>query len=267
MMIGLGLALTLPPASLLDAAIRSMFSSGAQGAWYDPSDFSTLFQDSAGTTPVTATGQPVGKILDKSGKGNHATQATATSRPLLQQDGLGYYYLNFDGVDDSLATGNINFTVTDKMTVFAGVQKVSDAATASLVELSTSSSGNNGTFQVLAPTGVSAANIRFSGKGTVAASGTQTEAANEALVFTGIADIAAPRIASRKNGAYNGSDGAISLGTGTFGTYPLFIGARSGPTLPFNGRLYGLVVVGAAKTDADIALAERYVGSKMGIAL
>lgn len=34
--------------------------------WYDPSDLSTLFQDSAGTTPVTAVNGPVGLILDKS---------------------------------------------------------------------------------------------------------------------------------------------------------------------------------------------------------
>ena len=58
-----------------------LFSAGEQGVWYDPSDLTTLFQDSAGTTPVTATGQTVGKILDKSGRGNHATQATTASRP------------------------------------------------------------------------------------------------------------------------------------------------------------------------------------------
>jgi hypothetical protein len=43
-----------------------LFAAGEQGAWYDPSDFSTMFQDSAGTTPVTAVEQPVGLILDKS---------------------------------------------------------------------------------------------------------------------------------------------------------------------------------------------------------
>ena len=43
-----------------------LFSGGAKGAWYDPSDFSTLFQDSAGTTAVTAVEQPVGLMLDKS---------------------------------------------------------------------------------------------------------------------------------------------------------------------------------------------------------
>ena len=36
------------------------------GAWFDPSDMSTLYQDAEGTTPVTAVGQPVGLVLDKS---------------------------------------------------------------------------------------------------------------------------------------------------------------------------------------------------------
>jgi hypothetical protein len=62
---------------------QSLFSAGEQGAWYDPSDFSTMFQDSAGVTPVTAVEQPVGRILDKSGRGNTATQATSASRPVL----------------------------------------------------------------------------------------------------------------------------------------------------------------------------------------
>ena len=43
-----------------------LFTTGVNGAWYDPSDFSTLLQDAAGTTPVTAVGQPVGLMLDKS---------------------------------------------------------------------------------------------------------------------------------------------------------------------------------------------------------
>ena len=44
----------------------SLFANGEQGVWYDPSDLTTLFQDSAGTTPVTAVEQPVGLMLDKS---------------------------------------------------------------------------------------------------------------------------------------------------------------------------------------------------------
>lgn len=60
-----------------------LFRNGEAGAWYGPSDMSTMFQDSAGTTPVTAVEQPVGRILDKSGRGNHATQATTAAKPVL----------------------------------------------------------------------------------------------------------------------------------------------------------------------------------------
>ena len=48
----------------------SWFLKGEPGAWYDPSDLTTLFQDSAGTIPMSAVGtvadQPVGLMLDKS---------------------------------------------------------------------------------------------------------------------------------------------------------------------------------------------------------
>jgi len=77
--------------------IPSFFAASEQGVWYDPSDWSTLFQDSAGTAPVTAAGQPVGKMLDKSGRDNHASQGTATARPTFQ---TAPSRLTFDHVDD-----------------------------------------------------------------------------------------------------------------------------------------------------------------------
>ena len=43
----------------------SLFAAGESGYWLDPSDFSTMWQDSQGVTPVTATGQTCGLILDK----------------------------------------------------------------------------------------------------------------------------------------------------------------------------------------------------------
>ena len=76
-----GLAGRKVPQGTLTAMGELLFSASEPGAWYDPSDMSTLFQDSEGTVPVTAVEQPVGRILDKSGRGNHATQATTTKRP------------------------------------------------------------------------------------------------------------------------------------------------------------------------------------------
>ena len=62
----IGMAMRKPSGITLAQRIRALFAAGEQGVWYDPADFSTLFQDSAGTTPVTAVGQPVGLVLDKS---------------------------------------------------------------------------------------------------------------------------------------------------------------------------------------------------------
>ena len=43
-------------AGTLDSIYRELFGAGEKGAFYLPSDFRTMFQDSAGTTPVTALG-------------------------------------------------------------------------------------------------------------------------------------------------------------------------------------------------------------------
>lgn len=49
-----------------DRLMKSLFSNGEQGFFYDPNDLTTMFQDAAGTTAVNSTGQPVGLMLDKS---------------------------------------------------------------------------------------------------------------------------------------------------------------------------------------------------------
>lgn len=42
-----------------------LFSEGQQGAWYDPSDLATLFEDAVGSDPVTADNDMTGLALDK----------------------------------------------------------------------------------------------------------------------------------------------------------------------------------------------------------
>lgn len=44
--------------------ILAAFANGEQGAYYDFSDLSSMWQDAAGTTPVTANGQTVGLVYD-----------------------------------------------------------------------------------------------------------------------------------------------------------------------------------------------------------
>ena len=76
-----------------------LFKGGKQGVWYDPSDKSTLFQDVAGTIPVTKDGDPIGLMKDKSGNGYHATQPVSTARPLYRTDGILHWFES-DYVDD-----------------------------------------------------------------------------------------------------------------------------------------------------------------------
>jgi hypothetical protein len=70
--------------------------------WWEAGDISTLFQDSAGTTPVTADSQPVGRMSDKSGNGSHIIQTTSGARPLYKTATLPK--VTFDGTDDTLGT-------------------------------------------------------------------------------------------------------------------------------------------------------------------
>lgn len=246
--------------------IPLFFINSEQGAWYDPSDLTTLFQDSAGATPVTAAGQPVGRMLDKSGRGNHATQSTADRRPTYQIDSSGRPFLLFDGTDDGMLTSTIT-PGTDKVQVFAGARKLSDAAVGILVELSATIASNNGAFSIIAPlTNGSASYAAFS-KGTAQGAASYTNAAIAApvsSVITGVGDISGDFVRLRVNGTQVAAS-VSDQGTGNYLAYPLYIGRRGGTTFPFNGRLYSLIVrFGPNMTSGQITTTERWVNSKTG---
>lgn len=71
--------------SNFDHQIQKLFSNGEQGFWYDPNDLTTMFQNAGWTIPITAAGQTVGLMLDKSGLNNHARQTTPSRRPIFEQ--------------------------------------------------------------------------------------------------------------------------------------------------------------------------------------
>lgn len=65
-----------------DASMLDLFTSANSGLWYDFRDTNYLYQDSAGTVPVTSAGQPVGRVVDKTGNGNDAIQPQNAKRPV-----------------------------------------------------------------------------------------------------------------------------------------------------------------------------------------
>jgi len=262
------LSLALTRAGMQKFAPNQLFLAGAQGVWYDPSDLSTLFQDSAGTTPVTAVEQPVGLMLDKSGNGNHAFQAAVIDRPILRQDAGGRYYLAANGTNTWMQTNSIDFTATDKVTVFAGVRKLSDAATGFFAELSPSGTENNGAFVIVAPSTDGANSYRFVSRGTeVANAGTGVfVAAPDSSVLTGYGNISADTCLLRRNGVLVESV-TTNQGTGNYGNHALYLFRRGGTIYPFNGNFYGLVIRGALTSDAQIASMERWLAPKTGVTI
>ena len=99
---------------------KALFADGAQGAWYDPSNPTSLFQDVGGTVPVTSDGDPVALIQDLSGNGNHAVQDVAPARPTWRTDGT-LSWLEFDGADDRLVTPAVVYSDAN-LSIFAGIQ-------------------------------------------------------------------------------------------------------------------------------------------------
>ena len=101
--------------------MKSLFAAGGQGAIIDPSAPGVLFQDDAGTTPVTVAGQSVGRVLDGSGLGNNAVQAVSTKKPTFKLDTAGRPSLFLDGVDDVLATAAVGWA-SEEVTVVAAIR-------------------------------------------------------------------------------------------------------------------------------------------------
>lgn len=239
----------------------TLFANGEEGGWYDPSDLTTLFEED-GTTPASVDG-PVGKILDKSGNGNHLIQTTETKCPTLKL-ASGLYYLEFDGVDDGLQSAAIDFTGTDNMSVFVGARKEADEV-AVIAELSPNLGNNDGAFRMAA---IGGDTWRWSSKGTsvVNANSNQYEPPVTS-VLTGLSDISDDVNTLRVDGVEKSSPTA-NQGTGNYGNHALNVGARDdGGSLQLDGRVYSLIIRGVMSNADEIASAEKYIGAKTGVSI
>ena len=173
-------------------------------------------------------------------------------------------YLRFNGTNQWLQTNSIDFSATDKMFVSAGVRKLSDAAIGAVLETSANSNLNNGAIWLLCPGSPALDQYSFRSKGTSASDVNVTGyAAPITNVLSGIGNISGDQAILRINGTQAASSTA-DQGTGNYGNYPLYIGARAGSSLWFNGRLYGMVVAGKQASAAEITSTETYINQKTG---
>jgi hypothetical protein len=170
------------------------------------------------------------------------------------------YYLSFDGIDDSMVTPTITPGV-DKVQVFAGVRKLSDAARGTIVEHSATIDSNNGAFHLTAPNAASAT-FGFESKGTTLTDAVASATAPITSVLTGLGDIAGDTATIRVTGAQQDQDTG-DQGTGNYLAYPLYIGRRGGTTLQLNGQIFSLIVrFGANLNAGTISSTEKWVSGK-----
>lgn len=173
-------------------------------------------------------------------------------------------YLSFNGVNQWLQTNSIDFTYGDKMFVCAGVRKLSDAGTQMISELSTDAGLNNGFYIA------SISNTIYSKLGTPDSFASFPFATSPAsgvvsCVYDKTKTTTLTSIIARINGTpVAGTTMTEADALGNFSNNPLYIGARAGTSLFFNGRLYGLVVAGKQASANEIASTEAWLNQKTG---
>lgn len=128
------------------------FLAGAGAAdWDAKKALSTWFTDSAGTTPVTASGDKIGRWVDATGHGFNGTQGTANARLNALLTGTRWTATG-DAVDDNLlssftaAAGDLSiFIDVDVPSSLAAVQHVfgaNDAGPSNRLQFGFNTSGN-----------------------------------------------------------------------------------------------------------------------------
>lgn len=237
---GHGRTSTWSPAQLSNLAV-----------WYDPSDIDTLYQDAAGTTPVTASGQPVGRIEDKSGNGHHAT-ASGSARPTYTESG-GLKYLAANGTAHNLTiTGDISSTSTP-LAFICGYQAFGTEA-AALKFLFDCVSGR----LVLAASANTAGQIGyFDGSWKEANINTETKMVGSWLLQSsgGVVRQNATQVLS---GAY--SERAITSSTRLFSN-------NLGTSSFLQANLFSFIVAKSIPNASALALAEEYAARASGVTL
>jgi hypothetical protein len=185
-------------------------------------------------------------------------------------DSTGFpVYIKPNGSNQFMQTNSINFTATDKMTVWQGVRKLSDAAAGIIAELSATFDSAQGVFSLAASASSSPRNDYASSIRGGAPTATNGRIATVFIApitntITLQYDFAQVAAVDENLVKVNGvvptlSTPGSAAGAGNFGNYPAYFYTRAGTSIFFNGNDYGSIARGAASTAAQIANGEAYI--------
>jgi hypothetical protein len=200
------------------------------------------------------------------GVGLPAYQAVVTS---TNYTSTGFpIYIKPNGSNQFMQTSSIDFTATDKMTVWQGVRKLSDAAVGSLQETFSNFTVAGG-YGIYAPPAAATASYAFLMTG---ATGSQSNSSpttyaspitNVLFVSMNIGVLGYAGMFAKINAQSivltNSGAGVTSIGN--FANAPIYFYMRGGSTLPFNGNDYASIARGAASTATQITDGETWVNN------
>jgi hypothetical protein len=260
-------------------------STGLQ-LWLDASDASTLYDATSGGSLVAADGG-VARWEDKSGNGRHATQGTASRRPVRKaaiQGGKDV--LRFDG---SATAGDADrMQITNSTSMFNFLHQSSGTVFCVLINGTTND--YNRVMVWLDSGGVGAAtgylfayadraaqgeNNMLASGGGASVNAYYTTANNYvdmqvAKVYTNVVNAtasAASRSLLYKNGSLNAAVNSATGSNANNATYNMMIGGGGDNTgtLPFQGDILEMIIYDSALSSTDRAAVETYLLAKWGI--
>lgn len=239
--------------------LERFFEDGTQGVWIDPSDFSTLYQDSDGMIPVTDVGQPIGLILDKSGRGNHLIQPTPNQRPTLGLDENGYH-IAFDGSNDLVSTQQINLGSAASFFLHAHVE---GTPTVNQVLLQTGTDIERPSVRIHHDV-----DSRFSATLLTSLGNNRYQSSVFAppvkALISAVCDLNESGIDEWAIYRVNKADARVNIlggfadAEGEFNSQ-LHVGARASATQALAGRIYGIVIISGRLDMNDIQSVENYL--------
>ena len=244
------------------ASARSIVASN-NGLIYNIQDLSTLFQDAAGTTPVTAVGQPVGLVLDKSGNGNHATQPITASRPTLVQIN-GLYALSFDGIDDYLNIPYMGLYAGGACSIVAALDSVNQTTNAALI--------SERNLTVATQQYIPSRRVENDGIDALVINDAATTVKDTIGTTSGLRTKTVRSIIDNgqniniyKEGVLSGYDNYTRSGSLTLNNTTLGASVSTANSMFMKMNLFGLIVTKSALNDTQRLQCEKYLGRKVDV--
>lgn len=250
-----------PPFNISSAA-RAIVAKN-NGLLFDFGDLSTLYQDAAGTIPVTAVGQPVGKILDKSGNNYHATQPITAARPTLVQIN-GLYALSFDGLDAYLNIPYLGLYAAGACSIVAAIDSQNQTTNAALISERNSAVATQQYIpsRRVANDGIDALVINDAAttvKDTIGTtSGLRTKTVRS-IIDNG------HNINVYKEGVLSGYDDYTRSGSLTLNNTTIGASISTTNSMFMKMNLFGLIVTKSALSDSQRLQCEKYLGRKVNV--